>query len=123
MIVINGIWYNEEQYIILQEMEVKSLKSMEDFMYNKNVMIKQAIKKPIKIDFVEYIAGNNEDIIIKWLELYNCRAIIYDDGKIVIPTLEGDIAAENGDYIIKGVNNEFYPCKPDIFKATYDIVG
>lgn len=42
--------------------------------------------------------------------------------RIVIPTLEGDMAATYGDYIIKGVKGEFYPCKPDIFKATYEPV-
>lgn len=40
-----------------------------------------------------------------------------------IPTLEGAMFASKGDYIIKGVNNEFYPCKPDIFENTYEVVG
>ena len=39
---------------------------------------------------------------------------------IVIPTLEGDHLASPGDWIIKGVKGEFYPCKPDIFEATYE---
>lgn len=38
---------------------------------------------------------------------------------LTIPTLEGDMTALPGDYIVKGVNGEFYPCKPDIFKKTY----
>lgn len=37
-----------------------------------------------------------------------------------IHTLEGEMAVNDGDYIIKGVKGEFYPCKPDIFKATYE---
>lgn len=37
-----------------------------------------------------------------------------------IPTLEGVMAANQGDYIIKGVKGEFYPCKPDIFEQTYE---
>lgn len=41
---------------------------------------------------------------------------------IAIPTLEGTMAALPGDYIIRGVQGEFYPCKPDIFKATYEEV-
>jgi hypothetical protein len=41
---------------------------------------------------------------------------------IVIPTLEGLMTANNGDWIIKGVQGEFYPCKPDIFEATYESV-
>lgn len=43
-----------------------------------------------------------------------------DDGKITIETLEGDITASAGDWIIRGVKGEFYPCKPDIFAATYE---
>jgi hypothetical protein len=39
---------------------------------------------------------------------------------LVIPTLEGDHTALPGDWIIKGVNGEFYPCKPDIFAKTYE---
>ena len=39
-----------------------------------------------------------------------------------IETLEGTMEASEGDYIIKGVNGEFYPCKPDIFEKTYELV-
>ena len=42
---------------------------------------------------------------------------------IEIPTLEGDMRAAVGDWIIKGVSGEFYPCKPDIFEKTYDPVN
>jgi len=44
------------------------------------------------------------------------------DGKLRIPTLEGDMFANTGDWIIKGIQGEFYPCKPDIFKKTYEPV-
>ena len=40
--------------------------------------------------------------------------------ELTIPTLEGEMTARHGDYIIKGLSGEFYPCKPDIFAATYD---
>lgn len=42
------------------------------------------------------------------------------DGCMVIRTLEGDMKADMGDWIIRGVQGEFYPCKPDIFAATYE---
>lgn len=42
--------------------------------------------------------------------------------KLTIPTLEGEMTASKGDYIIKGVAGEFYPCKPDIFKKMYEEV-
>lgn len=41
---------------------------------------------------------------------------------LIIETLEGEMKANIGDYIIKGVNGEFYPCKPDIFEKTYEKV-
>ncbi|MGZ1491505.1 hypothetical protein [Brevibacterium sediminis] len=43
-------------------------------------------------------------------------------GSLMIRTMEGDMRASLGDYIIKGVQGEFYPCKPDIFHATYEEV-
>lgn len=44
------------------------------------------------------------------------------DKETVIHTLEGDMKADKGDYIITGINGEQYPCKPDIFHKTYDIL-
>lgn len=44
-------------------------------------------------------------------------------GALVIPTLEGAHYASPGDWIIRGVQGEFYPCKPDIFAATYEAVA
>lgn len=41
---------------------------------------------------------------------------------VSIETLEGDLHISNGDYIIKGVKGEFYPCKPDVFEASYELV-
>lgn len=47
-----------------------------------------------------------------------------DDARIgmLIPTLEGEMLAIEGDYVIRGVKGELYPCKPDIFAATYEAV-
>lgn len=42
-----------------------------------------------------------------------------DTQTLIIPTLEGDHTASSGDWIIKGIKGELYPCKPDIFEATY----
>jgi hypothetical protein len=46
-----------------------------------------------------------------------------DPEHVVIPTLEGEMRASVGDWIIRGVQGELYPCKPDIFAATYDVVA
>jgi hypothetical protein len=47
----------------------------------------------------------------------------YGSNYIIIETLEGDMTAKLGDYIICGIQGEFYPCKPDIFEATYELVS
>jgi hypothetical protein len=44
-------------------------------------------------------------------------------GSVLIGTLEGIMTAQPGDWVIEGVHGEFYPCKPDIFEATYEPVG
>ena len=82
-------------------------------------MIATYIKKPVKIDACQWTGDNVEEIkefvepIAEYLE---------DEQVILIHTLEGDMKANVGDYIIKGVKGEFYPCKPDIFEETYNIV-
>jgi hypothetical protein len=47
---------------------------------------------------------------------------VKEEEGFLIPTLEGNMKVSIGDYIIKGVNGEFYPCKPDIFEKTYEQV-
>ena len=44
------------------------------------------------------------------------------DGALIIGTLEGDMRADVGDWVIRGIKDEVYPCKPDIFTATYEPV-
>lgn len=46
----------------------------------------------------------------------------FDEAEQIIPTLEGDMRASPGDWIIIGVKGEVYPCKPDIFEMTYELV-
>ena len=41
---------------------------------------------------------------------------------IIIPTLEGDMKCSKRDYVIKGIQGEYYPCKPNIFEQTYELV-
>lgn len=53
---------------------------------------------------------------------YNSGEFPEDSCYIEIETLEGIMTVEEGDYIIKGIKGEFYPCKSDIFKASYDLV-
>ena len=74
-------------------------------------------KQPVVIEAIRFIGSNYEEI-----REFIGQNILCSDSSIVIPTLEGDMVAQKGDYIIKGVQGEFYPCKPDIFKETYEKV-
>ena len=84
-------------------------------------MIIKATKKPVTIECVKWDGENIEEIKAFVGSSY-IGGENDDDKKLVISTLEGDMLASIGDYIIKGVKGEFYPCKPDIFENTYDIV-
>ena len=79
------------------------------------------IKKPVEIEAVQW----NGEITPNLLDLIkdnkrDCE-INSNNRTLAIQTLEGVMTANAGDFIIKGVKDELYPCKPDIFKATYDI--
>lgn len=81
-------------------------------------MIEKYRKKPVIIEAVEY-TGYNYLAIRDWI---NNGQNMWHHGDFIIPTLEGDMTVSLGDYVIKGVNGEFYPCKPDIFEKTYERV-
>ena len=76
-------------------------------------------KKPIVIEAVYH-----EGPFYKWLWdwLKEANALYLSDFSIEISTLEGAMTAQPGDYIIKGIQGEFYPCKADIFEDTYEEV-
>ena len=77
-------------------------------------MVTQYQKKPVIIEAVQFNGHNQEEI----RKFVGGRQSSEDD-EISIITLEGIMHASIGDYIIKGVKGEFYPCKPDIFRETY----
>ena len=78
-------------------------------------------KKPVVIEAIENIPGNFN--LIR-LMVGNSRPIHHlSDGKLGITTLEGVMTADVGDWIIKGIKGECYPCKSDIFADTYDPVS
>lgn len=79
-------------------------------------------KKPVVIEAVKY-TGINGRIADDLATFMGAPANVVEvDGKLCvsISTLEGDMLASPGDWIIRGVQGEFYPCKPDIFEATYE---
>lgn len=84
--------------------------------------MKKYIKKQIKIEAVQW-TGDNTWEVAKFLAT-GSRDFKVDSAKetVEIETLEGIMTASKYDYIIKGIKGEFYPCKPDIFEATYEEV-
>jgi len=85
-------------------------------------------KKPVEIDAFQF-KGLSAPLeyqlqLDDWLVDMGGRAagIKYVGSEILIPTLEGTMVASAGDWIIRGVKGEFYPCKPDVFDITYEKV-
>lgn len=89
-------------------------------------------KKPVVIEARQLTPENAEELG-EWCGAMPCKSGQYEsflwgwalnvkDRHLRIPTLEGDHSASMGDWIIQGVKGEFYPCKPDIFKMTYEKV-
>jgi hypothetical protein len=82
---------------------------------------RQFRKKPVVIEAMRLMEPNTPDEVAGW-----CRGKVRSVGAvgenvwIDVNTLEGTMRADYGDWIIKGVRGEFYPCKPDIFELTYE---
>jgi hypothetical protein len=95
-------------------------------------MINKYIKRPVVIEAIQYTGDNLREVLdftgkhpdwSKWFDSFEqYQDHVNNDSKIFkIITLEGTMNALPGDYIIRGVNGEHYPCKPDIFEKTYDL--
>lgn len=86
-------------------------------------------KRPVVIQAMGFTTNNEigsptMDAIVNWCNQGSDEWRAWHNGTdIFIRTLEGVMRAEVGDWIIKGVAGEFYPCKPDIFAATYEPVA
>jgi hypothetical protein len=82
--------------------------------------MKKFRKKPVVIEAERWLGT------VEQKERLLAEGIIMDipsmDGSCLVPTLEGNMTCMFKDWIIKGVKGEYYPCKPDIFKLTYDAV-
>ena len=83
-------------------------------------------KKPVVIEAVQF-TKKTKDQSLNWAT--NIQGNVHpdwdSDGKpvLLVPTLEGEMICRLGDYLIKGVQGELYPCKPDIFEQTYELVS
>lgn len=84
-------------------------------------------KKPVVIEAVQFI-GAQRGAAWSWAVANSppdrkVSAVTDDKGHhMIIQTLEGDMRVDEGDWVIKGVRGELYPCKPEIFKETYEAV-
>jgi hypothetical protein len=76
-------------------------------------------KKPVEIEAVQFTGTNGDEIA----EFMGCQHPCIENGALLIGTLEGVMRVYPCDWIIKGITGEFYPCKPEIFRATYDKVA
>ena len=82
-------------------------------------------KKPVVIEAMQLVDLASHDEIGRWIRR-NSATAFHSSGShsggvwLKIDTLEGVVTASTGDWIIRGVKGEFYPCKPDIFDATYE---
>ena len=86
-------------------------------------------KKPVVIEARQFKSEDDLRPLVDWIndeesiDLDHFVGAWHDGGKIHIPTLEGVMTADEGDFIIKGIQDEFYPCKPDIFNDSYEEVN
>ena len=78
---------------------------------------KTFVKRPVKVQAIQF-TGDNHDEINEFVG----RAVEIYGNTVTINTIEGMMRALEGDWIIKGIKGEFYPCKPDIFEETYEEV-
>lgn len=87
--------------------------------YRKKPVVIEAIKLEKGMKFPEWLteAQDNGGVCVRGTD-----HILRDEPMAEINTLEGTMIAQKGDYIIKGVKGEIYPCKPDIFEMTYEEV-
>lgn len=86
--------------------------------------MKKFRKKPVSIEAVQWDGSQEStDMILTWVRGAGhaaYRGVAGVDATLYISTLEGDMQANAYDWIIKGIAGEFYPCRPDIFAATYE---
>lgn len=78
------------------------------------------IKKPIPIEAIQWMGDNFQDVA-SFMD--GALPIVSQEKELIIHTLEGDMHAAIGSYIIKGVDGEFYPCHKDIFESSYTKVN
>jgi len=86
-------------------------------------------KRPVEIDAIQWTADNMEEMkkfltgAIYWFSPEMGKSLDKKNWTLCVITYEGTSVCSVGDWVIKGVKGEFYPCKPDIFTLTYEEVA
>lgn len=81
--------------------------------------MKKYRKKPVVIEAVQFLSMDDIPKDLRGCGSYGIGESHLEE-EFLIKTLEGTMKAQKGDWIIKGIKGEYYPCKPDIFEATYE---
>lgn len=89
----------------------------------KPVEIEAMQTAPINLLVAEKDREEQNRLVAQWIVNAGGDVVAFGRDVFVIGTLEGNMTASPGDWIIRGVQGEFYPCKPDIFAATYEAVS
>lgn len=79
-------------------------------------------KKPVEIEAIQWNGYNHDEIFAFTEGKASFGGEKGEKISLFIYTLEGRMSADIGDFIIKGIKGEFYPCKPDVFAQTYEVV-
>lgn len=84
-------------------------------------------KRPVEVEAMRFWSEDAGLGVTAWMREHDEESLLRfdldtDEFYLLIPTLEGEMRVSDGDYVIRGVQGEFYPCKPDIFHATYEEV-
>lgn len=89
-------------------------------------------KKPVAVAAMQWDGTDSSmEAILRWTKIVDKKGLVHwsisrEGGQVLkafVVTPNGSVQIEPNEWIIKGVDDEFYPCKPDIFQKTYDPVG
>ncbi|MBQ4012246.1 MAG: hypothetical protein II602_06870 [Erysipelotrichales bacterium] len=100
----------------------EQIEELPEELSSEDTKVSKYRKKPVEIEAIKWNGMNTVDIyeFMKGTDAYVGVQTIKEAKLLFINTMEGVMEASVGDYIIRGVHGEFYACKPDIFKETYE---
>ena len=82
-------------------------------------MVNKYKTKPCEIEAIQWTGKNEKEV----LEFVKNKHYVSFDGDLFLITLAGELKADFGDYIVKGLRGDFYPCKPDSFVKKYELIA